>query len=155
MNLCISTLCLQLVDLYIAVYSGDWPLPPLLFMNCKEIIIFVNLFTVQNFHMNNLWQHFSLRILLSVHNKYLLDAFLLEIFIRLDSFLFQGWLSLSLLITSASWKDGCPARKQNFVSWLNKSAGSTGPQNLQLDYWKNPKITESQSESENEQNHLC
>lgn len=109
-NLCISTWCLQLVDLYIEIYSEDWP-PPFffLFMNCKEIIIFINLFTVQNFCMNNLWQHCSLRIVLSVHNKYLLDGFILKVVIRLAAFLFPGWLSLSLLITSASRQDDCLA----------------------------------------------
>lgn len=59
--------------------------------------------------MNNLWQRFSLRIFLSVHNKYLLDGFILEVVIRLAAFLFPGWLSLSLLITSASRQDDCLA----------------------------------------------
>lgn len=80
-------------------------------MNCKEIIIFINLFTVQNFHMNNLWQHFSLRIVLKLHNKYLLDGFIVEVVIRLAAFLFPGWLALSLLITSASRQDDCLAIK--------------------------------------------
>lgn len=61
--------------------------------------------------MNNLWQHFSLRIVLSAHNKYLLDGLILEVFITLAGFLFPGWLSLSLLITSASRQDDCLAIK--------------------------------------------
>lgn len=66
--------------------------------------------------MNNLWQHCSLRIVLSAHNKYLLDGFILEVVIRLAAFLFPGWLSLSLLITSASRQVDCLAIKYDFVS---------------------------------------